>query len=272
MGNDSSRVKGPPNQQVSDFMISYWNLNPIDRKHVLQILESRKVKLRTLHEYHNVDIPLEEWSLFADVDMYWKESIKRIDLWKRVRTHIKGFATNGKSLAICFTPEHVNVGKFTEESWNVVLEKAPKMRYQLMVEANGYVENITKFLNDGPTSLKNSNRLDRTRTFDMWMKQGEETKEEKSEEETKEETVNDKIEKGFPSIEEFDKLMSRTQDLIHDLGDENDNISYSDDNDTDNDNTDNDNTDNDDNQPEYMVEFYKKKSDAWSDFFSSIEN
>jgi len=274
MGNDESRVKGPPNQQVSDFMTSYWNLNPTDRKHAQQILESRKVQLRTLYEYHNVDIPLKEWSLFAETNMYWKESIKRIDRWKRIRNHIKGFATNGKSFAICFSPEYVNVGPFHEEAWNLVLDKAPTMNYQIMVEANGYVKNITDFLNDGPVSSTTTDTLDKYGTFDRWMKQGKkEDKVDEKEEDEKEEEEKEvgKEEKG-PFSASFEKIMNETQMLITELGDENINRD-DEENDGDGDENDSEESDeSDEGDPNgYMAKFYKKKSDAWNEFFSSIE-
>lgn len=163
MSGSDSKIKGPSSLQVQSLMTLYWNLSPKDQMHILQILEDRSSRLKVLYSYHKVDILLAEWNLFFNEDLCWKVNEQCINRWKQIRPYIKGFTPNESGLAICFTPELIKI-PFSEELWEIVLEKVPKLDYQLMVEYNGFVKNLTDFLLDGPFNIYDKYPL----TFNQW--------------------------------------------------------------------------------------------------------
>jgi len=157
MGADSSRIKGPPSLQVQSSLALFWNLSPKDCMHMMQILESRESQLRAMHAYHEVDIPLGEWDLFAETDMKWKCSKESIERWKQIRPYIKGISTNDRgAIAICLSTEG-KAAAHSPESRNTMLaliaEKKPTLNWKIMVEYGGHMYILEKFLRDGPSEM-----------------------------------------------------------------------------------------------------------------------
>lgn len=65
MGANESRIKDVPSLQVESLLTLFWNLNHKDQKHLMEILEREESQLKVLHQYHQVDIPLPIWRMFA---------------------------------------------------------------------------------------------------------------------------------------------------------------------------------------------------------------
>jgi hypothetical protein len=174
MGAEESTIKGPPSLQVTATLNLFWQLNYNDQMHFSEILESRESQLRMLHQYHQVDIPLPIWNLFAEEDMVWKYSQCSIDRWKTLWPHFKGVSINHKKgLVFCTTKELVNLDPGDKTIVEIIEEMARlahKMPWKIMVEYNEYVTLLEKFLKDGPPDPEN--RYDKAQSFDHWLNKG----------------------------------------------------------------------------------------------------
>ena len=113
MGNEESTIRGPPSLQVQASLALFWDLSFKDQIHFMQILESRESTLRRLYQYHQVDISLEIWSMFANEEKVWSANLLMIDRWKQLLPYIKGIAQSKHgAIAFCTTPELATASNF----------------------------------------------------------------------------------------------------------------------------------------------------------------
>lgn len=188
MGASESRIKEVPSLQVESLLTLFWNLN---QKHFMEILEREESQLRVLHQYHQVDVPLPIWRMFAGTEIRWDANQRMIERWKQIWPYFKGFAKNKcGQLALCLSPDLVT------EHTNDTLEHAifkvglePK-KNTIKIEFDGLVCELQDFLLYGKLDLSNVFFM----TFQDWIvDEGEDPYVDEDEDEEQHEAADEAI-------------------------------------------------------------------------------
>lgn len=171
MGAEESRIKDIPSLQVKSLLSLFWNLNYKDQKHFMELLQDEDTQLKILHQYHEIDIPLPIWGMFASTQYIWSVNQLMTDRWKELYPYFKGIAINKENaIAFCTTKELVNVDlgeKSMEEVIFKLAEFFPKMEWSIKVEYKSCVYGLEEFLKNGTFYSYSSEE------FVKWVLEGE---------------------------------------------------------------------------------------------------
>jgi|JI10StandDraft_1071094.scaffolds.fasta_scaffold14562_7 hypothetical protein len=209
MGASESRIKEVPSLQVESLLTLFWNLNHKDQKHFMEILEREESQLRVLHQYHQVDVPLPIWRMFAGTEIRWEANKRMIKRWKQLWPYFKGLAKNKSGqLALCLSPDLVT--EHTDETLEQAVFRvglAERKDSMIRIEFDGHVCELQDFLLYGKPNVTDQYATIVISTFQDWMEITEAEAEE---------SVTEAAEIGAEDRDAFDEIFAK-QDETWDM-------------------------------------------------------